>query len=162
MSLNDHYRDLGRGWDLLAAADDHTRPKLLIDQAERFEDLAASPHGTTSDTDTAILLRLLADVEFVATGELSRRHATSSRFEPALGPVLDRLAVTADLTARAAMLAEIALQLDDDTVVETLARLPYDGNRCGWSGEEVMPSERSLGGFVRAMGVAWRSRRAAR
>ncbi len=161
MNLNDHYRELGRGWDLLADATEHTRPSLLIDQAERFEELAAAPYGGNHDTDAAILLHLLADVELVATGKLSRRHATSSRFEAALGPILDRMALTTELKARAVMLGELSLDLDDN-LAEILAGMPYCEGRGGWTADESMPSERSLKGFFGALRVVWRSRRAAR
>ena len=161
-TLNRIYRDLGAAWDALAAADDHTRAARLIDVAELFEELAESGESEpVSDLLTAQLLHALADVELVATGKLSRRHATSYPFERSLGPILDRMAFTVEVKGRAVMLADLALEIPDDGVAEVLACLPYADNRSGWTVDESMPSSRTWRGFAGAVGVVWRNRRAA-
>ncbi|MGK5682448.1 hypothetical protein [Actinoplanes sp. URMC 104] len=161
MNLNDHYRALGYGWDQLAAADDGNRVALLFDQADRFADLAASrladPHA---DEQIAVLLRVIADADLAATGRLSRRHYTDSVFEAEVGGFFDRFAAEPDLTARACMLEELCGLLRDASVAETIAYLPYAPGMVGWRHEEHLPSARTLRGFLAALGVAWRTRRA--
>lgn len=163
MTLNDHYRALGAGWDAIAAATDTNRATALTDQAYRFDSLADSGLGRPdSDRLAALVLNLLADAERVATGQWAKRMFTASPLEDSCGPILNRWTLTRDMTGRAVLLADLALTVPDDDVAEMLACLPLANNRLGWSGEEAMPSARTWRGFVGALGVAWRARRAGR
>lgn len=163
MNLTEHYRALGAGWDAIACATDDNRPDLLFGQAYRFDKLAASGLGRAdSDNLIALVLRLIGDAELVTTGRHAKRMFTVSRLEPTCGPVLNRWATEPDVKTRAALLEDLAAVVDDDEVAEVLAGLPLADNRLGWSDEEAMPSSRTWRGFVGALGVAWRSRRAGR
>lgn len=160
--MADLNREFGRAWTALANADDSDRAGRIRAVAGlfRFSQLAGCNVRAT-DRLTADVLYLLADVEDVVAGRIGFRSVTDTSLEASLGPVLNRMALTRDAAARAAMLGELALELNDDDTVETLACMPYAEHRSGWTAEESWPSERTLRGFVQALGVAWRARRAA-
>lgn len=154
MGLNDHYRALGRAWDALAKSDDCNRVACIIDVAELLEDLADSGlNRPDSDRAAAVMLRQIAHADLLATGMLTRRDFDTS-IEPAARLVLDRIAGEPDLEARAELLPELAVAIQNPEVAETVACMPYGpGDWC--------PSSRTFRGFLGALKWSWRQRRAA-
>lgn len=141
------YRQIGRALRQFPPAEAAARGQALYFLADLFDDAAETVGNETGSTDavTAQILRLLADAEWVATGQLSSRKLTDTRWEPLLGGLLDRMAATADVHARVLVVDEIADLVPDDTS-ETLASL--------------RPSL-TLRDFFTALHGMWHARRAA-
>ncbi|BAL87242.1 hypothetical protein AMIS_20220 [Actinoplanes missouriensis 431] len=131
--------------------EDAARASHLLHLADLYDESAAEPGSECArlDTDVAEIVRLIADAEFVATGHLSRRHCTATRWEPLLGPVLDRMAATPDVYARQDLLTELATLVPDAEVRNILDRLPF------------APSQKNIAGLARALRTAWHERRTA-
>lgn len=157
-------REIGKAWDVLAEADDNTRPARLIDLADLFHEATCDGDNPDADAAVADVLDMLADVELLVSGSLSRRHCTDRPLEAAIGPVLDRMATVPNVAGRAQFLEEIADALaeafGDDTAAETIACMPYAPGMVGWRIEERYPTSRTLRAGIKAAGVAWRARRA--
>lgn len=171
------HQALGRVWDRLAeTTDPHRRAPLFIDAADLQHDLAylygryateATPYqdGHTiaaAHVSTGQLFDALADVEFIVGGLLTRRHATATSFEAAAGAILDRMAATPDVTARALLLAELHAAVEPvigEWAAEDLQGLPYAPGMTGWEHDEPRPRTVSLRAIVRAW---WRRIRGTR
>lgn len=178
-TLADYNCRIGRVWDRLAeSTDGHDRAKLLMDAASLEREISEAYRAGGSEplpdepgrdmagsaAMTAQLLDALADVEFVAAGSLTRRHATGTAFEAAGGAVLDRMAATTDLTARAELLEELydaVVDVVGDQAAEVLYGLPYAPGMTGWRHEESLPSTVSLRSFAKVVRILWRTRKAA-
>ena len=171
-------RRMGRIYDETAdTTNDHVRATLLIDAYETEQSMAgmhrevfgADPNPDEGGRDlseslasSALLLKLLADVELVAGGRLTRRFVTDSWLEPYVGPVLDRMADTTDVVARAALLEELYDAVYPHVggqAAEVLACVPLANGRRGWSGERYLPA--SFPKLVRTVWRAWHESRAA-
>lgn len=154
-------RSLCRAWDRLAEASDTNRGARLMIAAMELESLVELGHSDcpASDALAAQVLHLLVDVDRAAGWD--HRRLTGTALEPSLGGVLDRMAAEPDIHRRAALLEELCALIPDDDAAEVIACLPYAPGMVGWRHEEYMPREVSLRGFAKALGVAWRSRRAA-
>lgn len=161
MSLNSHYRAIGRAWDALAEANDATRGARLLDVAESLEDLADSgenrPH---SDKLTAGVIRHIADADMAATGHLTRRIMTGTGINYLLGDVLDDMAALSSVEDRAALLETVCARISDAEAAEAIACMPYAPGMVGWRREERFPPSRTFSAGLKALGVAWRARRA--
>lgn len=145
--LNSINRDISKAWEQFPPAETAARGKALYDLADLY-DAAAVLLGNTRaavDADTALLLRLLADAEWVATGQLTYRHSTASRWEPILGPTLDRIATTPNVRDRAQLVDELAFLVPGQTGVEVLA------------GMRFVPAP-TLHGLLQALGSMWAGR----
>lgn len=162
--MSDVDRKISRALDALnEATNPRDRAIRLMDAAALLRE-SASQGGefAAADTDTATLLDTLADVEFIAAGQLTRRHATGSRFEGVAGHVFEQMAAEPDIADRAALLEAVADALDgvvSDETLESLACLPYHPGRRGWSTDLYLPA--SFPKMVRTVFLAWRERGAA-
>jgi hypothetical protein len=181
MATRREYFDLdtaaGRIFDRLAeTTDGHERARLLV-AAYETEQAMADMHTEVFGPDpmeddgrdlaealasSALLLTLVADVELVACGQLTRRFTTDTWLEPYAGPVLDRMAATPAVADRARLLEALADAVEPYVgvqAVETLACLPLADGKCGWSDERRLPS--TFVGLVRHGWHVWRESRAA-
>ncbi len=144
MKFIDYDKAIGDAFDALAEADDTTRGDLLARVAGLFHQSTMVSPQPDSDRLTGLLLELLADVDWAATGHTDRRHATATRLEPVVGAVLDRMAAEPDVKQRAQLLKELWDLVDDDTAAETIAELPYAAGMVGWRAARYLPNRRSL------------------
>lgn len=157
-------RQIGRAIDALADSTDVNRVARLLDVAELFDQAAEAPGNPDplADSVPALVYRMVADVDLVATGSLTRRHTIGSGFDTAAGDVFDRMAAEPDLRRRDAMVAELVHWVDEvyrnDSATETIAQMPY-GGLVGGRDEMSMPA--SLPKLVRNVYRRWRERRAA-
>lgn len=157
-------REIGYALDALADAEDHNRVACLLDVAERFEEAGETVGNPDplADRVPALVYRMVADADLVATGQLSRRHAVDYPFNSVAGDVFDRMAAEPDLRQRAAMVAELARLVDvayrNDSATESVAMMPY-GGLVGGRDELYMP--RSFPKLVRNVYRRWRETRAA-
>lgn len=147
--------------DRLAEADDTNRVGRLNDLATAYE-----AHADTGCVDcpelafdslTATLIRGIAGADLAATGQLSRLH---HRADDRYAPVLQRMATEPNITARARLLQDLCHLIGDESAAEAIACLPYAPGMVGWRTAEYLTGDRSVRGFVKALGWAWRNRRA--
>lgn len=126
-------------WDALAVADDATRVARLLDCALALEQSAARGDGLPNSARRAgLLIRLIADADLVANGLLRRRFVADSDLEPVVGPVLDRMAATRDISGRARLLEQLCALIEDEDTAETIACLPYAPGMVGWRVETYL------------------------
>ena len=171
-------RRMGRIYDQLAeTTNDHVRATLLIDAYET-EQVMADMHREVFGPDpieweggrdladsiasSALLLKLLADVELVAGGGLTRRFTTDTWLEPYAGRILDMMAANPSVLGRAAWLEDLyeaVVPFVGGQAAEVLACIPFANGRRGWSGERYLPS--SFPKLVRTVWRAFRESRAA-
>ena len=162
MSLD---RQIGRALDALADSTDANRVPCLIDVADLLERLAEKPGNADplGDAVPALVYRMVADADLVATGQLSRRHTTDHPFNTVAGEVFDDMAAEPDLRLRAGHVKQLVRWVDvayrNDNAAEPIALMPY-GGLVGGEDEVYWPASRTLRGFVGALGAAWRARRA--
>lgn len=169
----------GQIYDRVAeTTDGHERTKLLFAAAEveqrmadvHFEVFGADPNSdeggrdlSESLTHSALLMRLIADVEQVACGETLSRFTTGTWLEPYAGPVLNRMVATETVQQRAALLEDLYDAVYPHVggqAAETLACVPLADGMCGWSNERRWPS--SFSKLARMAWQAWRESRTAR
>jgi hypothetical protein len=169
-------REMGRIYDRISeTTDGHERARLLIDAYET-EGAMATMHREVFGPDplpdepgrdladalasSAVLLSLLADVELVACGDLTRRFTTDTWLEPHAGPVLDRMAATGTAEERAGLLEDLfdaVVPQVGGQAAEVLACIPLAPGLRGWDGGLYLPSS-----FPKLVRVLWRARRAVR
>lgn len=153
-------RELCRARDLLAECDDANRVARLLDLADAYERYSYDGSDfPEADLLVGQIIRLIADADLTATGQLSRRRMTGHPLEPVLGPILDRMAAEPDLTARAFLVREIREAVDDDEAAESIAHLPYGTGMVGGDVDLYLPN--SFPKMVRTVWRAWRDSRAA-
>ena len=153
-------REIGRAWDALADADDATRVARILDVAGLFEQSAdAGANLPESDRMIGKLLHLIADADLVATGQLSRRWVACD-IHPLVEDAINRMAGERDLNRRAELLEDLWRAIPDDQAAEAIGCMPYAPGMVGWRREERMPTSATWKGFIGAVGVAWRQRRA--
>lgn len=156
----DYDHAIGHAWNRLASADcPHDRARYLLDVADLHHELAAA-HSDTARwaAATAQLLDALVDVELIAAGSLTRRHAVDTEFETAAGPVLDQMAATADVTDRARLLQHLhraVIGIVGDRAAEPLEGIPYAPGMTGWHENPARSARR-----WRRHLTSWRSRTA--
>lgn len=152
-------RAISRARDALAEADEFDLGGRLLDLAEAMEwyaDSGEDPTHADADRTAALVVRLIADADFVATGKLTKRFMTDTRMQPVLGSILDRMAGTPNLVARAGLVRELWEAMDDEDAAESIACLPY-GPLVGGEPERYLPS--TLAGLARMGWRVWRSNR---
>lgn len=106
---------------------------------------------------SALLLRLLGDVEYAVADSRARR-VTRTWLEPYAGPVLDRMAGAFEPYDRAMLLKELYEAVEPYVgaqAAETLACLPLWPGLRGWDGGVYLP--RSLPRLVRMVWRTWRA-----
>jgi hypothetical protein len=153
-------REICRARDLLAEADDSNRVNRLLDLADAYERYADTGcEFAESDRMTGLVVRLIADADLAATGQLSERHVTGTDLEPTLGAILDRIAGEPELICRATLVRDLWERIEDDEAAESIAHLPYGVRQVGGDFEMYLPN--SFPKLVRTVFRAWRERRAA-
>lgn len=128
--MGGYVKAICRTRDELADADLAAVGAALLRHADALEAFADNESDRPdSDRLAALVVHLIADVHFAATGQLSRRLMADTELEPTLGPVLDRMAAEPGLRERAALVAELWDRLVemDEVAAEEIAGLPYGG-----------------------------------
>jgi hypothetical protein len=159
MSLD---REIGRALDRLADSTDVDRVACLLDVAELLERLGDEPGNPDplGDRVPALVYRMIADADLVATGRLTRRHATDHPFNTVAGDVFDDMAAEPDLRCRATHVRRLVRLVDEayrnDIATESVALLPY-GGLVGGDDEMYWPN--SFPKLVRNAVRRWRETR---
>lgn len=156
-------RTAGRLLDQLTTLDDpKLRARVLWELAE-VETAMARTHRAGFGPDpieheggrdladsiasSALLYRLIADVEKAAAhGE--RRRYTETELEPHAGPVLDRMAGTADAEARGALLDDLydaVVDVVGGQAAEAVHCLPAPGHRRARTLRQIIAERRGAG-----------------